>query len=433
MPRALSCLVGPPGVGKTSLGQSIARAMNREFVRISLGGVRDEAEIRGHRRTYIGALPGRIIQSMKKAGVRNPTFMLDEVDKMSVDFRGDPASALLEVLDPAQNKDFSDHYLEVEFDLSEVFFVATANSEDQIPYALYDRLEIVRLSGYTQQEKEKIAALYLIPRQLEANGLRKGQLRFTPGAMDTIIQRYTREAGVRELERQIANVCRKAARKFVEEGRKRKRTQEMDTGDVKDLLGPPKFSATEADTEARIGVAIGMAYTGSGGDILSIETSVMPGKGKLQLTGQLGDVMKESAQAAYTFLRAHAAELGISKPFHKDLDLHVHIPEGGTPKDGPSAGVALFVSMLSALTGKLPAPLVSMTGEITLRGRVLAVGGIKEKVLAAHRAGIRHILMPKENEKDFPEIPEEVRNEITFTLTEEIIDVLPAALPDAVQ
>jgi ATP-dependent Lon protease len=368
---------------------------------------------------------------MKKVGVRNPTFMLDEVDKMNVDFRGDPASALLEVLDPAQNKDFSDHYLEVEFDLSEVFFVATANNADNIPYALHDRMEIVELSGYTQMEKVQIAELFLLPRQMEAAGLKLGQLHFSREAIDMIIQRYTREAGVRELERQIAHVCRKSARDFVETGRKKGATREIGPDVVIELLGPPRYSLLRAEVEARVGVAIGMAYTGAGGDILSIETSVMRGKGKLQLTGQLGSVMKESAQAAYTYLRSHAAELGVPEAFHKELDLHVHVPEGATPKDGPSAGVAMFVSMLSALTNRTPAPLVSMTGEITLRGRVLAVGGIKEKVLAAHRAGIRHILLPKENEKDLPEIPKEVRDEVVFTLAEEIGDVLPVIFEEA--
>lgn len=419
------CLVGPPGVGKTSLGQSIARAMQREFVRVSLGGVRDEAEIRGHRRTYIGALPGRIIQSMKKVKVKNPVFMLDEVDKMAVDFRGDPSSALLEVLDPAQNKMFSDHYLEVEFDLSEVFFICTANSEYDIPYALHDRMEIVRLPGYTMHEKEQIARLFLIPRQMEQCGLKAEQVDITDEAMDTLIQRYTREAGVRELERQIANIFRKAARKVV--SNEVTERWSVDAARVIDLLGPPPHSALRAEVQPQIGVAIGMAWTQSGGDILTIETSIMKGKGKLTLTGHLGEVMKESASAGYTYLRANAAELNIPADFYKNTDIHVHVPEGAIPKDGPSAGVALVTSMLSAITTKPPKGALSMTGEITLRGRVLPVGGIKEKVLAAHRAGIRQIILPKENEKDFPDIPEEVRQDIEFALVENLAEVLAIA------
>jgi ATP-dependent Lon protease len=421
------CLVGPPGVGKTSLGESIARAMKRKFVRVSLGGVRDEAEIRGHRRTYIGALPGRIIQSMKKVGVKNPLFMLDEVDKMNADFRGDPSSALLEALDPAQNKDFSDHYLEVEYDLSEVFFIATANSEFDIPHALHDRMEIVRLQGYTLHEKESIARLFLIPRQLKECGIQKTQLSFTNDGLGAIIQRYTREAGVRELERQIANVCRKVARKIV--SKKHKGKVSMSTKVVLDMLGPPPYSDVRSENKGEPGVAIGMAWTQTGGDTLTIETTTMPGKGKLSLTGQLGDVMKESAEAAFTYLRAHAKELKLPKDFHKNLDMHVHVPEGAIPKDGPSAGVAMASSMLSALTGKKPADALSMTGEITLRGRVLPVGGIKSKVLAAHRAGIRTILLPKENEKDLPEIPKDVREDITFHLLENIGEVFALVFP----
>jgi ATP-dependent Lon protease len=422
------CLVGPPGVGKTSLGQSIGRAMNRKFVRVSLGGIRDEAEIRGHRRTYVGALPGRIIQSMKKVGVKNPVFMLDEVDKMSVDFRGDPSSALLEVLDPAQNKMFSDHYLEVEYDLSEVFFIATANNEFDIPYALHDRMEIVRLPGYTLNEKERIARLFLIPRQMEACGLKTTHLSFLESGLDTLIQRYTREAGVRELERQIANICRKVARKVV--SKEHREALRLDDGVVVELLGPPPYSAIRAEDKAQVGVAVGLAWTQAGGDILSIETSTMKGKGKLSLTGQLGNVMKESAEAGYTYLRANAAVLRIPADFYRNTDLHVHVPEGAIPKDGPSAGVTMIVSMLSALTNRAPRPALAMTGEITLRGRVLAVGGIKEKVIAAHRAGIRHILMPKENEKDFPDIPAEVRKDIKFTLVEYVSEVVKIAFAE---
>ncbi len=416
------CLVGPPGVGKTSLGQSIARAMRRKFVRVSLGGVRDEAEIRGHRRTYIGALPGRVVQSMKKVGVKNPVFMLDELDKMNSDFRGDPASALLEVLDPAQNQTFSDHYLEAEYDLSEVFFIATANSEYSIPHALHDRMEVVRLSGYTQQEKEQIANLFLIPRQLKQCGLKKNQVTFSSDGLDTIIQRYTREAGVRDLERQIANICRKIARKVVD--KTHAGNMEIDGRRVIELLGPPSFGAIRKETVAEVGVSIGLAWTQTGGDILCIETSIMQGKGKLTLTGQLGDVMKESASAAHTYLRANAAALGLPEDFYKDKDIHVHVPEGAIPKDGPSAGVAIAVSLLSALTGKKPRAACAMTGEITLRGRVLPVGGIKEKVLAAHRAGIRHLLLPAENEKDFPDIPKEVRDDVKFSLVSHLDDAL---------
>ncbi len=421
------CLVGPPGVGKTSLGQSIARTMKRKFVRVSLGGVRDEAEIRGHRRTYIGALPGRIIQSVKKVGVKNPVFMLDEVDKMSVDFRGDPSSALLEVLDPAQNKMFSDHYLEVEFDLSEVFFIATANNEYDIPYALHDRMEIVRLPGYTLHEKEQIARQFLIPRQLTESGLNPKDLTFDEQGLDTLIQRYTREAGVRELERQIANVCRKAARKRV--SKEHSGELVINSENVVEMLGPPPYSALRAEVQPQVGVAIGMAWTQSGGDILNIETSTMRGKGKLTLTGQLGDVMKESGEAGYTYLRANAAALGIPADFHRNTDIHVHVPEGAIPKDGPSAGVALIVSMLSALRNKPPRAATAMTGEITLRGRVLPVGGVKEKVLAAHRAGIRHILLPQENEKDFPDIPKEVRDDIEFSLVRDLNEVVALTFP----
>lgn len=421
------CLVGPPGVGKTSLGESIARAMNRKFVRVSLGGVRDEAEIRGHRRTYIGALPGRIIQSMKKAGVRNPVFMLDEIDKMSTDFRGDPSSALLEVLDPAQNKAFSDHYLEVDFDLTNVFFVTTANNVYDIPHALRDRMEVVRMPGYTALEKRQISRGFLVPKQTSEAGLAPEQLTIADAAIDTIIARYTREAGVRELERRIAAICRKIARRVV--------SGEASTPEVVDakaavaLLGPPVYTETMAERAPEPGTAVGMAWTETGGDILVIETSTMPGKGKLTLTGQLGEVMKESAQAAYTYLRANADALSVPADRFSGLDIHIHVPEGAIPKDGPSAGVALAVSLLSALRGVAPAAALSMSGEITLRGRVLPVGGIKEKVLAAQRAGIRHILLPKENEKDFPEIPKEVREEVRITLVDHVRQVFEAAFP----
>ena len=421
------CLVGPPGVGKTSLGQSIARAMNRKFVRVSLGGIRDEAEIRGHRRTYIGALPGRIIQSMKKVAVKNPVFMLDEVDKMSMDVRGDPSSALLEVLDPAQNKAFSDHYLEVDFDLSEVFFVATANTEFEIPHALRDRMEIVRMPGYTSFEKLAIATQFLVPKQMTACGLKPEHIEFTQEGIDLVIARYTREAGVRELDRQLASICRKVAKKVVSKSKPVRLSLKGE--DVFQLLGPPKYTEQLAETKPQVGVSVGMAWTETGGDILNIETSTTPGKGKLTLTGQLGDVMKESAHAAHTYLRAHAEALQLPAEFHKTLDIHIHIPEGAIPKDGPSAGVAMLVSLLSALSNRPPVTGLSMTGEITLRGRVLPVGGIKEKVLAAHRAGIRSIILPKENERDLIEIHEDVRKEIQFTFVEEVGEVLAVAFP----
>jgi ATP-dependent Lon protease len=415
------CLVGPPGVGKTSLGQSIARAMGRKFVRVSLGGVRDEAEIRGHRRTYIGALPGRMIQSLKKAGVRNPVFMLDEIDKMSTDFRGDPSSALLEVLDPAQNKNFSDHYLEVEFDLTHVFFITTANNLYDIPHPLRDRMEIVRMPGYTSHEKLHIAKGFLVRKQRQECGLTEKKLEISDAGIETIISRYTREAGVRELERQIAAICRKITRRFVAGEVKNK--VKVGAKEVMELLGPPIFTEALAESLEEVGVAIGMAWTEAGGDILHIETSTMKGKGKLTLTGQLGDVMKESAQAAHTYLRAHAEDLKIPAERFSELDVHVHVPEGAIPKDGPSAGVAIAVSMLSALLGVAGRSLLSMTGEITLRGRVLPVGGIKEKVLAAHRAGVRSIVLPKENEKDLPDIPQDVLKDIQFTLAERIDEV----------
>lgn len=416
------CLVGPPGVGKTSLGASIARAMKRKFVRASLGGIRDEAEIRGHRRTYIGAMPGRIIQSIKKAGVKNPLFLLDEIDKLNTDFRGDPASALLEVLDPVQNKDFSDHYLEVSFDLSEVFFIATANSEFDIPHALHDRMEVVNLSGYTLREKEEIARLFLVPRMMTDCGLNPKKVRFDESGITTVIQRYTREAGVRELERQIARALRKVARRVVD--KTAKGDVLLNAEMIVELLGPPVYSGLRAVEEPEAGIAIGMAWTQVGGDILYIETSTMEGKGKLSLTGQLGSVMKESAEAAYTYIRAHAKTLKVAPDFYKKLDLHVHVAEGAVPKDGPSAGTALVVSMVSALTGQKPRAALSMTGEITLLGRVLPVGGIKEKVLAAHRSGVRTIILPRENEKDLPDVPKEVRDEIKFVLVDVVEEVL---------
>ncbi len=419
------CLVGPPGVGKTSLGKSIARAMNRKFVRVSLGGIRDEAEIRGHRRTYVGALPGRIIQGMVRGGVRNPVFMLDEVDKMSMDFRGDPSSALLEVLDPEQNHAFSDHYLEVDVDLQEVFFITTANDEYEIPAPLHDRMEVVRLSGYTSFEKERIAQYFLVPKQMQECGLDAGAITFVPKGIQSIIQGYTREAGVRELERQIANICRKVAVRVVDKGRNRKMI--INEKRVGELLGPPDYFENRADTKPGVGVAVGVAWTSVGGDILHIETSLTRGKGEVAMTGQLGEVMRESAQAAYTYLRAHASELGIPVTFAKIYDVHVHVPEGAIPKDGPSAGVPIAVSLLSALKKKAPKPALAMTGEITLRGRVLPVGGVKEKVLAAHRAGIKTVVLPRENEKDLRDIPNEVKRDLSFILIDHIDEALAVA------
>ncbi len=419
------CLVGPPGVGKTSLGKSIARAMNRKFVRVSLGGIRDEAEIRGHRRTYVGALPGRIIQGMVRGGVRNPVFMLDEVDKMSMDFRGDPSSALLEVLDPEQNHAFSDHYLEVDVDLQEVFFITTANDEYEIPAPLHDRMEVVRLSGYTSFEKERIAQYFLVPKQMQECGLDAGAITFVPKGIQSIIQGYTREAGVRELERQIANICRKVAVRVVDKGRNRKMI--INEKRVGELLGPPDYFENRADTKPGVGVAVGVAWTSVGGDILHIETSLTRGKGEVAMTGQLGEVMRESAQAAYTYLRAHASELGIPVTFAKIYDVHVHVPEGAIPKDGPSAGVPIAVSLLSALKKKAPKPALAMTGEITLRGRVLPVGGVKEKVLAAHRAGIKTVVLPRENEKDLRDIPNEVKRDLSFILIDHVDEALAVA------
>ena len=421
------CLVGPPGVGKTSLGESIARAMKRKFVRVSLGGIRDEAEIRGHRRTYVGSLPGRIVQSLKKVGVKNPVFLLDEIDKMSADFRGDPSSALLEVLDPAQNKTFSDHYLEVDFDLHEIFFITTANSEDSIPHALHDRMEVVRLSGYTPLEKEHIARNFLLPRQRQECGLSGKEISLPQKTIRAIIEHYTREAGVRELERKISQICRKVARKRVENPKSEKTTVRPE--DLHEYLGAFEYLHSEAEITPRAGLAVGLAWTMAGGDILNIETGVMKGKGTLQLTGQLGDVMKESAHAVHTYLRARTEAFGLPYNFHQEMDLHVHVPEGGIPKDGPSAGTSIAVSMLSALRGEAPIAGVAMTGEITLRGRILAVGGIKEKLLAAHRSGIKIVLLPKDNEKDLEEVPEEVRKALRIELVSEMSEVIGLVFP----
>ena len=420
------CFSGPPGVGKTSLGKSIARAIGREFVRMSLGGVRDEAEIRGHRRTYIGALPGRIIQSMKKAGTNNPVFMLDEIDKLGSDFRGDPSSAMLEVLDPEQNDSFSDHYLEVDFDLSKVMFITTANYQDAIPPALRDRMEILDFSGYIEDEKIKIAQRHLIPKQIEENGLSKKEVSLDKAAISELVRSYTRESGVRNLEREIANVLRKVARDMVEKTIKKIRVTKAK---VLDYLGAPRFYSELAERTTKPGVVTGLAWTAAGGDILFIESSKMKGKGNLTLTGQLGDVMKESATAALTYVRSHTDILGIPEDFHEKTDVHVHVPAGAIPKDGPSAGVSMFTSIVSLLTGKPVKDKIAMTGEITLRGNVLPIGGVKEKVTAAHRSGIKHIILPDHNKKDLEEIPEHIKKDLDFYFAKEIMDVIDVALP----
>jgi len=419
------CLVGPPGTGKTSIAKSIARSTSREFVRMSLGGVRDEAEIRGHRRTYIGAIPGRIISAIKDGGTRNPVFLFDEVDKIGADFRGDPASALLEVLDPEQNKEFTDHYLEIPFDLSKVMFITTANTTDTIPRPLLDRMEVIQVTGYTEEEKVNIAEKYLIPKKRKEHGLVEENLNISEAAVRMIINNYTRESGVRNLEREIANVCRKAARQVVEE----KKEQILITaGNLEKYLGKKRFRYDTIEGENEVGVATGLAWTIVGGDTLYIETSVVPGTGSLSLTGQLGEVMQESAKAAVSYIRSRAKELDISETFHKECDIHIHVPEGATPKDGPSAGVTMCTSVVSALTGFPVRKDIAMTGEITLRGKVLPVGGIREKVLAAHRAGIKKVLLPKENEVDIDEIPQIVRKKMQFVLVDHVDQVLEEAL-----
>ena len=420
------CFGGPPGVGKTSLGKSIARAMGREFVRLSLGGIRDEAEIRGHRRTYIGALPGRMIQSIKKAGKNNPVFMLDEIDKLGSDFRGDPSSALLEVLDPEQNHSFSDHYLEVDFDLSNVMFIATANYQDAIPVALRDRMEILDFSGYIEDEKLQIAKRHLLPKQVEENGLTKSEVAFDSGSIKELIRSYTREAGVRNLERQIANVLRKVARKHVEEKTKKIKITKTK---VSDYLGAARFHSELAERATKPGVVTGLAWTAAGGDILFVESTLMKGKGKLILTGQLGDVMKESATAGLTYVRSHADDFGIDPDFNETSDIHVHVPAGAIPKDGPSAGVSMVTSLVSLLANTAVKEKVAMTGEITLRGNVLPIGGVKEKVTAAHRSGIKEVILPDLNRKDLEDVPEHVSKDLIFHFAKEIRDVLKVAIP----
>ena len=425
---SILCFVGPPGVGKTSLGMSIAKATGRKFVRMSLGGVRDEAEIRGHRRTYIGALPGQIIQSMKKAGTKNPVFMLDEVDKMASDFRGDPASALLEVLDPEQNTSFQDHYLDVEYDLSQVLFVATANVLHTIPGPLQDRMEILRLHGYTEIEKLEIAKQYLVKKQREATGLTEGQAVFEDEALRQIIRGYTREAGVRNLEREIGNVCRKVARRVVKNGAKH---QETVTGEnISEILGVAKFRDSQVHEKSEVGLVTGLAWTEMGGTILQTEVQVLDGKGKMTATGQLGDVMQESAQAALSYIRSRASHLGLARDFYRNVDIHVHVPEGAIPKDGPSAGITLATGLASALTKIKVRRDIAMTGEITLRGKVLPIGGLKEKLLAAHRAGIFEAILPEDNRKDLAELPELLKTSMKLHFVEEMDQVLQIALEE---
>ncbi len=429
---SILCFVGPPGVGKTSLGMSIAKATGRKFVRMSLGGVRDEAEIRGHRRTYIGALPGQIIQMMKKAGTKNPVFMLDEVDKMSMDFRGDPSSALLEVLDPEQNFMFVDHYLDVEYDLSQVFFIATANVLHTIPPALQDRMEVIRLSGYTELEKLEIAKRFLVRKQMEQTGLTDKQVEFSDEGLTALVQYYTREAGVRNLEREIGNVCRKITRKIVnrqsDKDGKPVPAAIIDTAKLTEMLGPQKYRDTETDRKSEIGAATGLAWTEVGGQILTTEATLMEGKGKLTVTGKLGEVMQESAQAAMSYVRSRAHQMGLPRDFYRNLDVHLHIPEGAIPKDGPSAGITMATTICSALTRIPVRGDVAMTGEITLRGKVLGIGGLKEKLLAAHRHGIFEAIMPKDNQKDLPEIPEQIRNVMKLHFVESMDEVLKIAL-----
>ncbi len=428
---SILCFVGPPGVGKTSLGMSIAKATGRKFVRLSLGGVRDEAEIRGHRRTYIGALPGQILQMMKKAGTKNPVFMLDEVDKMSMDFRGDPSAALLEVLDPEQNFMFMDHYLDVEYDLSQVFFIATANVLHTIPPALQDRMEVIRLSGYTELEKLEIAKRFLVPKQMEQTGLSSAEIEFTDAGLQALIQNYTREAGVRNLEREIGNVCRKVTRRVVNAAAAKDRKIEkmvIVPEKLPDLLGPEKFRDLQTEKRNEIGAAVGLAWTEVGGQILTTEATLMEGRGKLTITGKLGDVMQESAQAAMSYIRSRAQQFGLPRDFYRHLDVHLHVPEGAIPKDGPSAGITIATTIASALTRIPVRGDVAMTGEITLRGKVLPIGGLKEKLLAAHRHGILEAILPKDNQKDLPDIPENIRNSMKLHFVESMDEVLKLAL-----
>jgi len=420
------CFVGPPGVGKTSLAKSVSRATGRKFVRLSLGGVRDEAEIRGHRRTYIGAMPGKIIQSLKKVGVNNPVFCLDEVDKMSMDFRGDPSAALLEVLDPEQNYSFNDHYLDIDYDLSDILFITTANTLPEIPLPLRDRMEIIRLPGYAEYEKYYIARDFLLSKQIEMNGLKDQNVHFSKEAVLTIIRRYTRESGVRNLEREISSICRKIARKVIKD--KESNGFKVTAKSVQKYLGPPRFKELQIEENDQVGIVTGLAWTQVGGELLCIETLIMPGKGKLTMTGKLGDVMKESAQAAVSYVRSRAERLDIDRKFYRKFDIHIHIPEGAISKDGPSAGISMCTSLVSALLKRPVYHDIAMTGEITLRGRVLPIGGIKEKILAAHRGGVKKVLVPKENEKDLKEIPSTVLKEVEIVLVEHMDEVLPHSL-----
>ncbi len=429
---SILCFVGPPGVGKTSLGMSVAKATGRKFVRLSLGGVRDEAEIRGHRRTYIGALPGQIIQMMKKSGTKNPVMMLDEIDKMSMDFRGDPSAALLEVLDPEQNYMFVDHYLDVEYDLSQVFFIATANVMHTIPPALQDRMEVIRLSGYTEIEKLEIGKRFLVPKQMEQTGLTAGDVTFSDDALQGLIQGFTREAGVRNLEREIGNVCRKVTRavvnKMAADPKSVRQVKAVTAASLNELLGPQRFRDLEKEKKNEMGATTGLAWTEVGGSILTTEATVMEGRGKLQTTGKLGDVMQESAQAAMSYIRSRAQLLGLPRDFYRNVDIHIHVPEGAIPKDGPSAGITIATSIASSLTGIPVRCDLAMTGEITLRGRVLPIGGLKEKLLAAHRQGIYTVVLPKDNEKDLPDIPENIRKEMKLHFVTSMDDVLQLAL-----
>ncbi|MDB4349475.1 endopeptidase La [Omnitrophica bacterium] len=426
MKGPILCFVGPPGVGKTSLAKSVARALGRNFVRVSLGGIRDEAEIRGHRRTYIGALPGRVIQSMRKAKSKNPVFLLDEVDKMSVDFRGDPSSALLEVLDPEQNNSFSDHYLEVAFDLSDCLFITTSNIQYNIPVPLLDRMELIKLPGYTEYEKLKIAKRFLIPKEIKQNGLKESQISIQKNTVMKVIKQYTREAGVRDLQRRIAKICRKVARHVVKNGDHVRLI--ISPANLHRYLGPPQYTETKREKQDAVGVAAGLAWTEAGGDIMSVESSLMRGSGKLTLTGKLGEVMRESAQAALSYIRSRSGKLGITDTFYRKKDIHIHVPEGAIPKDGPSAGITIACAIVSSLTNRPVRSDTAMTGEITLRGRVLSVGGIKSKVLAAHRAGIKSIVMPKDNEKDLIDVPKNIKKDLRIIFVKEMDEVLKVVM-----